>query len=101
MIGRGTARRSASAGRREGASQSRTLLLDRFNGWLRHHRLSAADSMARIFDNPVTSAMTWLVIGIALALPTGLDVALDNIRELSVGWDSPAQVSLFLRNLVS
>ncbi len=90
--------RSGPVGRREGASQSRTRWRDQFNGWLRHHRLSAADSLQRVLDNPVSSAMTWLVIGIALALPTGLNVALDNVSQLSASWDSPAQISLFLQD---
>lgn len=98
MSGRSSATRITAGGRREGASQSRTRWRDRYNGWLRHHRLSAADSMRRVLDNPLTSAMTWLVIGIALALPTGLDVALNNIGQLSTSWESPAQISLFLRD---
>ncbi len=96
MIGR-----SAPAGKREGASQSRTGWRDQYNAWLRHHRLSAADSMHRVMDHPVSSAMTWLVIGIALALPTGLNVALDNVSQLSASWDSPAQISLFLQDGIS
>lgn len=91
----------AQGARREGASQSRTSLRDLYHAWLRHHRLSAADSMQRVLDNPVSSAMTWLVIGIALALPSGLNVALDNISQLSDSWDSPAQISLFLHDEVS
>ncbi len=98
MSGRRTAAQTALAGRREGASQSRTGLRDRYRAWLRHHRLSAADSMNRVMDNPVSSAMTWLVIGIALALPTGLNVALENVSQLSGNWDSPAQISLFLQD---
>jgi cell division transport system permease protein len=73
-------------------------LRDRYNAWLRHHRLSAADSLYRVLDNPVSSLLTWLVIGIALALPVGMNVALDNLAHLSRGWDSPAQISLFLRD---
>jgi cell division transport system permease protein len=45
--------------------------------------------------------MTWLVIGIALALPAGLNVALDNVARLSAGWDSPTQISLFLEDGVT
>ena len=96
MIGR-----AAAAGKREGASQSRTGWLDQYKAWLTHHRLSAADSMHRVMDNPLSSAMTWLVIGIALALPTGLNVALDNVSQLSASWDSPAQISLFLQDGIS
>ena len=90
------ARRAAAARRREGASQSRAKLRDHYNSWLRHHRLSAADSLFRVLDNPLSSVLTWLVIGIALALPVGLDVALDNVNRLSTSWDSPTQISLFL-----
>jgi cell division transport system permease protein len=64
---------------------------------MRHHRLSAADSLYRVLDKPLSSVLTWLVIGIALALPVGLNVALDNVDHLSSAWDSPAQISLFLR----
>lgn len=87
--------------RREGASLSRAGLLDQFNAWLQHHRLSAADSLLRVLDNPGSSLLTWLVIGIALALPVGLNVALDNVSQVSAGWDSPAQISLFLHDGVS
>jgi cell division transport system permease protein len=86
----------ATSARREGASLSRTSLRGRYDAWLRHHRQSSADSLLRILDNPVSSILTWLVIGIALALPVSLDVALDNAGRVSSTWDSPAQLSLFL-----
>ena len=90
------------AGRgREGASQSRARLRDQYRGWLHHHRLSAADSLYRVLDKPVSSVLTWLVIGIALALPVGLDVALDNAGRISANWESPAQISLFLADDVA
>ncbi len=65
--------------------------------WLLHHQLSAVDSLQRMLANPFSSVLTWMVIGVALALPVGMAVALDNARNLSRSWDSPAQVSLFLR----
>ena len=68
---------------------------------MRHHRLSAADSLHRLLDHPLSSLMTWLVIGIALSLPVGLNVALDNAARMSAGWESPAQISLFLADDVS
>ena len=55
----------------------------------------------RVLDSPGSSVLTWLVIGIALALPVGLNVALDNVSQISAGWDSPAQISLFLQGEVS
>ncbi len=47
---------------------------------------------------PVSSLLTWLVIGIALALPVGLNLLLDSARELSASLDSPARISLFLND---
>jgi cell division transport system permease protein len=91
----------ARARGREGASQSRTRWRDQYNSWLRHHRLSAADSLRRVLEHPWSSLLTWLVIGIALALPVGLNVALDNVQSVSADWDSPAQISLFLKIGVS
>jgi cell division transport system permease protein len=71
-------------------------LRERWSGWRRHHSQSAADSLARVLQQPGSSLMTWLVIGIAIALPTGLWVLLDNASSLSDELDSPAQLSLFL-----
>ena len=84
-----------------GASQSKTSLGDRLYSWQQHHKMSAGESLLRLLRSPFASLMTWLVIGIALALPVGLGVALENARQVSVGWDSPAQISLFLRSEVS
>jgi len=89
------------ATRRGGASLSRADLRDRYKAWLQHHRLCAADSLAKVLEAPVASLLTWLVIGIALALPVGLNVALENVQRLSEGWDSPAQMSVFLQQDVS
>ena len=86
--------------RKDGASVSRAGLRSRYKGWVQHHRLSAADSLLRVMENPGSSLLTWMVIGIALALPVGLNVALDNISQVSADWDSQAQISLFLQDNV-
>lgn len=105
MSGRNASRREPAgrkeSGLREGASQSRTAWRDQFRGWLRHHRLSAAESLFRVFDKPFSSFLTWMVIGIALALPVGLNVALSNVDQLSASWQSPSQISLFLGQTVT
>lgn len=84
----------------KGASASRTRLLDRYRAWRDHHNLSAADSLRRLIESPFSSLLTWLAIGIALALPAALNVALENARAVSGSWDSPAQISLFLGGVV-
>jgi cell division transport system permease protein len=45
--------------------------------------------------------MTAAVIGIALALPTGLYLLLDNIDRLSGSWDGQASLSVFLQTNVT
>lgn len=87
--------------REKGASQSRTSTGDRMNSYLAHHRYVATESLQRLAGNFVSSLMTWLVIGIALALPTGLFVGLANLEAVSRGWDGAAQISLFINKIVS
>ncbi len=45
---------------------------------------------------PVSTFLTWLVVGIALALPATLLVLLSNANELAEGVNIPARFSLFL-----
>ncbi len=69
--------------------------------YLRRHMQMAVGSLGRLFRNSLASFMTAAVIGIALALPTGLYVLLDNLGELSSSWDGQASLSLFLQDSVS
>jgi len=85
----------------KGASQSRTSIRDKVSSYKAHHQLVASDSLLRLLQAPVASLMTWLVIGIALALPTGLLVVLANVESVSSGWDGAAQISLFVNKAVS
>jgi len=84
----------------KGASQSRTSIADIVSSYFAHHRLVGRESLQRLLKTLVPSIMTWLVIGIAMALPIGLFVALDNIESLSGGWDGAAQISLFIGKTV-
>lgn len=102
MVNRNSAANKTQEVRREtGASQSRTSMGDQFDSYLANHRLVAKDSLQRLGKNLLPSLMTWLVIGIALALPTGLFVALNNVESLSSDWDGAAQISVFLDKSVS
>jgi len=69
-------------------------------GWQTHWR-TARESLARLSGMPVATAMTVAVIGIALLLPTGLLVAMDNLRALSGNLGGVSQISLFLEEGVS
>jgi cell division transport system permease protein len=65
--------------------------------YFQHHRKVAKESLSRLLKQPIASLMTWAVIGIALALPTGLSVLLTNVQHMSSGWDGSAQITLFLK----
>lgn len=82
--------------RKSAASPRRIGLKDRFAAYALHHREVARDSLLRVLRTPLGSLATWLVIGIALALPGGLYVAIDNLERLGAGWDGAPQISLFL-----
>jgi cell division transport system permease protein len=85
----------------DGARRRRTRVADRWRGWQRHHSLSAADSLARVLQHPLASAVTWLVIGVAIALPAGLWLVLENAASVGERLESPAQLSVFLDRAVS
>ncbi|MFO7603758.1 MAG: permease-like cell division protein FtsX [Gammaproteobacteria bacterium] len=86
-----TPRREAVSGRRHGLSTAvKTYLL--------RHAQVLVYSLGQLWRTPVASLMTAAVIGIALALPTGLHVLLDNAQKLSGGWQGATQISLFLKH---
>ena len=64
-----------------------------------HLRVSLA-SLGRLYAQPAATMMTAAVIAIALALPVGLYIALDNVDKLSSDWDGSTQISLFLHTRV-
>jgi cell division transport system permease protein len=68
---------------------------------LQRHAQVALDSLGRLYRNGVASLMTAAVIGIALAMPTGLFLLLDNLNRLSGSWDGQASLSVFLRQEIN
>ncbi|MCW8923914.1 MAG: permease-like cell division protein FtsX [Gammaproteobacteria bacterium] len=61
-----------------------------------HHIRVLLGSLGHLTRQPLSSMMTMAVIAIALTLPAGLYLALNNISGLSAGWDSSTKISLFL-----
>jgi cell division transport system permease protein len=85
--------------RRRGQQRRRSGTLSRRfapTTWLLHHLQSAVSSLGRLLRNPLGTAMTAAVIGIALALPGGLHLLVENARALSGNWGGNATLSLFL-----
>lgn len=67
----------------------RAYLLDHFRTFI--------SSLGRLYRTPLATLMTLAVIGIALALPSGLYVLLKNLQTISGGWENSAKISLFLK----
>jgi cell division transport system permease protein len=70
-------------------------------GWLMRHAQMSLSALGRLSRNPISTSMTAAVIGIALALPSGLHLLVDNVARLSDSWDGSASISLFLADDVS
>ncbi|MCW8951000.1 MAG: permease-like cell division protein FtsX [Sedimenticola sp.] len=73
----------------------------RVDVWLMRHLQVALASLGRLVRTPLSTLMTTLVIGIALALPSGLYLLLNNAETLSGNWDGAASISLFLTQQTS
>lgn len=72
-------------------------MVARLRSWIEHHLQAMFNTLGRMARAPLSTLMTVAVIGIALALPTGLYVVLQGARAVSAGWEDAAQISLFLR----
>jgi cell division transport system permease protein len=76
-------------------------LPDALRAWLTRHAQVALNSLGRLYRAPSGSLMTAAVLGIALALPSGLYLLTANLQRLSTQWDGNANISLFLRKSVA
>ena len=64
--------------------------------WFARHFNTAGDSLGRLVRQPFASLMIILVIGVTLALPAALNLALKNFAVISGGWDDALDFSVFL-----
>lgn len=69
--------------------------------WALHHLQMFIASLGYLTRQPVSTLMTSAVIAIALALPAGLYIGLENAGQLSAGWDGSTQISLFMKEKTS
>ncbi len=76
----------------DGSPDFTTLL----HAWLEAHRSSLIDSLRRLAKQPIGSFFTCLVMAVALSLPMGLSLLLNNVERLGGSWQRAAQISLFM-----
>jgi len=66
--------------------------------YLGHHLRACLASLGSLLRTPLASLMTTVVIGVALALPSGFHALLEDVQQLTAGMEGEvAQVSLFLK----
>jgi cell division transport system permease protein len=69
--------------------------------YLTHHLRACLASLGSLLSTPFASLMTAVVIGVALALPSGFHALLRGVQSLAAGLEGDvAQVSLFLKTEV-
>jgi len=68
--------------------------------YFRDHLRVLMTSLGRLYRNPVANLMTAMVVGIALALPGTLLVALDNVQRITGGWKGGTRISMYLKTSV-
>lgn len=86
--------------RGRGASRKRYFterMSDGAKTWLLQHLQAAVYSLGQLARNPIGSFMTVAVIGIALALPAGFYLILDNAKRVTSGWDMTLQIAVYLK----
>lgn len=68
---------------------------------LRFHSRALREAFQRLLSTPITSFMTITVIGVALALPAALDVAIRSFSQLGQSLQQHATLSVFLKADIS
>ena len=68
-----------------------------FKTWLYQHAQAFVFSLGQLFRNLFSNIMSIAVIGIALALPAGFYLVLDNAQRIMQNWDGTLQVTLYLK----
>lgn len=79
-----------------GAKRQKTSLGDLWRAYQAHHIQTASDSLLRLLKAPLQTALTFLVVAIALTLPATLYVAVGNVQSVGDRWDSDPRMTLFL-----
>ena len=74
--------------------------MDAITRYLTLHVENLTGAVARVVDRPLGSLMTVLVIAIALVVPAGLRVMVDNARALSGTWEGAADFTVYLEMAV-
>ena len=68
--------------------------------WLTRHLQTAIGSLGRLMQQPGSTSLTVLVMGIALALPSSLNVLVNNAQLVSGNWDRALDITVYFKKSV-
>lgn len=88
--------RNSSTNANRGASTHSLGVTDKVKSLGAHHRETCVKTLGDLTNSWLASLMTWLLIGIALALPTFLYLLLTNTMNVGDEFDGTARVNLYL-----
>ena len=66
------------------------------NSWLIHHGRALRMALHRLSATPLTTLLSLLAIGVALALPAGGQMLLNNVQQLVGNTSATPQISIFM-----
>lgn len=66
------------------------------NAWIRHQYQALLSALRRLLAQPLSTVLTTLAIGVAISLPGGLYLTLDNLNRLAGDLPAQPEISLFL-----
>lgn len=70
-------------------------------GWVRHQKRALTSSLHCLSRQPMATLLTALAMGVAISLPSGLYLGLDNLNRLAGGLPAQPEISLFLADNAS
>jgi cell division transport system permease protein len=86
---------------RSGASPMQANFQEQLKSYYSHHVQTLVESWQRLWRTPLSTVLTWLAVGIAMALPSGFYVVLSNAEAFTDGWQDAAEMSLYLHDVAS
>ena len=73
-------------------------LMGSIRRWGADHARACIGALGTLTRHRLATVMTAGVLGVALALPAGFLLALEQLQQAAGGWDDGARISLFLRD---
>ncbi|WP_455366468.1 permease-like cell division protein FtsX [Kaarinaea lacus] len=80
--------------------RSRPKSRSRLGRFVAHHSWVARTSLLQLLQAPLSTLLTAAVIAIALSLPSGLFLLLNDLQSVVVGWQGTAQISVFVKKSI-